>query len=65
MAKHPLKPGTPAPTSGLYINPDTKTEVTSVQGQPLPPTPHQGQGYVLKDPAIHKVPTGHNHKKPR
>jgi hypothetical protein len=56
MAKVPLKPGTPAPQSGLYWNSSTKTEVTTVKGQPLPPTPKPGQGYELKDPAIHKRP---------
>ncbi len=56
MGKPPLKPGTPAPQSGLYWNPATHTEVTVVEGKPLPPTPKHGQGYILKDPAIHKRP---------
>lgn len=49
-----LKPGTPAPKSGQYQNPKTGTEVTGVQGKPLPPTPRPGQGYVLVDPTKHK-----------
>lgn len=49
-----LKPGTPAPKSGQYKNPGTDTEVTGVQGRPLPPTPRPGQGYTLVDPTKHK-----------
>ena len=48
------KPGTPAPKSGQYKNPGTGTEVTGVQGKPLPPTPRPGQGYTLVDPTKHK-----------
>jgi hypothetical protein len=62
MAQKPIKPGTPAPQSGLYWNPTTQTEATVVQGEPMPPTPHKGQGYVLKVPAIHKVPPGSGKK---
>lgn len=39
-----LKPGTPAPKSGQYQNPKTGTEVTGVQGKPLPPTPPPVRG---------------------
>jgi hypothetical protein len=53
MAKN-LKPGTPTPTSGQYKVPGSKTEITSTQGNPLPPTPKSGQGYVLVDPTKHK-----------
>ncbi|WP_208458369.1 hypothetical protein [Burkholderia vietnamiensis] len=49
-----LKPGTPAPSSGLYRNNVTRTEVTGVKGRPLPPTPGRHQTYTLVDPAKHK-----------
>jgi hypothetical protein len=49
-----LKPGTPAPKSGQYLNPKTGTEITGVKGKPLPPTPDSGQGYVLVDQIKHK-----------
>lgn len=49
-----LKPGSPAPASGQYKNPSTGTEVTSIKGRPLPPTPGAGQGYKLVDPTKHK-----------
>jgi len=48
-----LKPGTPAPKSGQYLNPKTKTEVTGVKGKPLPPVnasrilTHRGCGKKL------------------
>lgn len=50
----PLKPGTPAPNSGQYeqVGPrggKTGHEVTSVQGNVLPPTQKPGQKYVLVD----------------
>lgn len=53
MAKR-LTPGTPAPRSGQYRNTTTGTEVTTVKGEPLPPTPKSGQGYVLVDPTKHQ-----------
>lgn len=49
-----LTPGTPAPKSGQYLNPVTKTEVTAVKGKPLPATPKPKQGYVLVDKTKHK-----------
>ena len=54
MAQKPLPPGTPAPRSGQYRNTGTGNEVTTVRGEPLPPTPRPGQGYVLVDPTKHK-----------
>lgn len=61
MNKKPvvLKPGTVTPTSGQYavVGPrggKLGTEVTSVQGKPLPPVQKPGQGYVLVDPTVHK-----------
>lgn len=55
----PLTPGKVTPTSGQYevIEPKggkTGTEVTSVQGKPLPPTPKPGQKFVLVDKTKHK-----------
>lgn len=55
MAKGKLSPGTPAPRSGQYVNPTTRTEVTATRGNPLPPTPKPGQGYTLVDPTKHKT----------
>lgn len=59
MSKGNLKPGQPTPKSGQYgvTGPrggKTGTEVTSVKGKPLPPTPKPGQGYTLVDPTKHK-----------
>ena len=61
MAKKqaPLKPGQITPTSGQYGIVGTrggkpKTEITAVEGKPLPPTPKPGQGYVLVDKTKHK-----------
>jgi len=50
-----LKPGDKAPRSGQYeiVGPrggHTGEERTSTRGNPLPPTPQPGQGYVLVDP---------------
>jgi len=58
MSKKPttnLTPGTPTPASGQYgiVGPrggQTGRERTSVQGEPLPPTPKPGQTYTLVDP---------------
>lgn len=55
----PLKPGQPAPQSGIYnqVGPRggaTGEQVVSTQNKPLPPTPKPGQGYVLVDPAHHQ-----------
>jgi hypothetical protein len=54
----PIKPGTPAKSSGQYelVGPrggHTGREVTTVKGEPLPPTPSAGMGYVLVDPTKH------------
>ncbi len=49
-----IRPGTPAPESGQYKIPGSKTEITAVQNKPLPPTPKPGQGYVLVDLTKHK-----------
>jgi len=47
-------PGSKAPASGQYeiVGPrggSTGVERTVVRGEPLPPTPHAGQAYVLVD----------------
>ena len=53
-----LKPGQTAPTSGQYqkIGPrgGRGPEVTSVKGEPLPPTQTPGSTYKLVDPTKHK-----------
>ena len=55
MSKPTYKPGQTAPRSGQYgvLGPrggDTGREVTVVRGEPLPPTPKPGMGYVMNDP---------------
>ncbi|MBC7946277.1 MAG: hypothetical protein H7Y42_00245 [Chitinophagaceae bacterium] len=50
----PLKPGSKAPASGQYEiigsrGSHTGTERTVTRGEPLPPTPKPGQGYVIAD----------------
>ena len=61
MAKKPTvqRPGQVTPTSGQYqiVGPKggkTGSEITSVEGKPLPPTPKPGQVYVLVDKTKHK-----------
>lgn len=53
-----LKPGQTAPKSGQYqqIGPrgGHGPEVTSVKGEPLPPTPKSGSTYTLVDPTKNK-----------
>jgi len=53
-----LKPGQSAPRSGQYqqIGPrgGRGPEVTSVRGEPLPPTTTPGSTYRLVDPTKHK-----------
>jgi len=53
-----LKPGQTAPKSGQYqkIGPrgGLGPEVTSVKGEPLPPTPTPGSTYTLVDPTKNK-----------
>lgn len=47
-----LRPGTPAPVSGIYQTPAGQ-QVVSTQGHPLPPGP-KGTTYKPVDPAKHK-----------
>lgn len=47
-------PGQKADNSGQYRNTTTKTEVTVVKNEPLPPTPKPGQKYILVDKTKHK-----------
>jgi hypothetical protein len=53
-----LKPGQTAPASGQYQKVGPRggkgAEVTSVKGEPLPPTPVKGTTYTLVDPTKHK-----------
>ena len=56
-----LRPGQPAPQSGIYnmTGPrggKTNEQVVSTQHNPLPPTPKPGQGYQLAKPAHHQPP---------
>lgn len=51
----PMKPGTKAPSSGQVeiVGPRggrTHSERTTTKGNPLPPTPKPGQGYIMVDP---------------
>lgn len=54
------KPGTPAPKSGQYkpVGPRGgnagSTEITAIQGKPLPPSDKPGQAWQLVDPTKHK-----------
>lgn len=53
-----LKPGNEAPKSGQYVEIGPRggkgREVTSVKGEPLPPTTQQGASYKLVDPTKNK-----------
>ena len=53
-SKRTFKPGEKARTSGQYRNTGTRREVTVTRGEPFPPTPRKGQGYILVDPTKHK-----------
>jgi hypothetical protein len=57
------KPGQNAPASGQYgirgpRGGDTGKEVTSVRGEPLPPTSKPGQTYVINDRSKNKSGQG-------
>jgi hypothetical protein len=54
MATKPLKPGSLAPYSGQAKNNTTRTEVTVVKGEPMPPTRKSGQTYTMVDRTKHK-----------
>jgi len=53
-----LKPGQTVPISGIYQEYGPRgglgTQVTSVKGEPLPPTATKGGTYGLATPAKHK-----------
>lgn len=49
------RPGDIVPVSGQYQNTTTGFEVTLVRGEKFPPTPAQGQMYVLVDKTRHKT----------
>lgn len=55
-----IKPGTPAPASGQYVQVGPRggnassTEITAVQGKPLPPTDRPGQQWHMVDATKHK-----------
>lgn len=48
------KPGTPAPASGQYRPTGGGSEITAIEGRPLPPTPKPGQEWNLVDRTRHK-----------
>ena len=54
------KPGTPAPASGQYVQVGPRggttgsSEITAIQGKPLPPTDRPGQQWKITDPTKHK-----------
>lgn len=56
--KSGFKPGETAPNSGQYqqIGPrgGKGREVTTVKGEPLPPTTQKGSSYTLVDPTKNK-----------
>jgi hypothetical protein len=59
MAKGILKPGQDAPKSGQYeiVGPrggKTGEERTVTKGEPLPPTPEKGMGFILVDETKHR-----------
>ncbi|MCC7389444.1 MAG: YjzC family protein [Phycisphaerales bacterium] len=53
-----LKPGNQAPKSGQYQEVGPRggkgREVTTVKGEPLPPTTQKGASYTLVDPTKNK-----------
>lgn len=57
-----LKPGTKAPHSGQYQQVGPRggkgKEVTTVKGEPLPPTPSKGATYTLVDRTKNKSGRG-------
>ena len=59
MSNDRFKPGEEVPISGIYdiVGPrggKIGTQVTSVEGEPFPPTPEAGQGFELDVPTRHK-----------
>lgn len=58
-----MKPGEKAPASGQYeiVGPrggKTGEERTVTKGEPLPPTPEKGQGYIITDRTKNKSGRG-------
>jgi hypothetical protein len=55
------KPGIPAPASGQYVQVGPRggnassSEITAVQGKPMPPTSRPGQQWQMVDPTKHKA----------
>lgn len=58
MAKHIFRPGQIASTSGQYVYVGPRggisgKEVTVVKGEPFPPSPKPGMGFMLSDKTRH------------
>lgn len=62
MSKNTLNPGQKAPKSGQFQEVGPRggrgREVTSVRGEPLPPTTAPNRHYVLVDPTKNKSGRG-------
>lgn len=58
VAQKPLKPGTPAPTSGQYKPKGGGNEVTVPKGHRLPPGPKKGTDWINVDPTKNKSGRG-------
>jgi len=54
MSKNTVKTGEIVPKSGQYKPEGSKTEVTFVQGNKVPPTPKGATKFTLVDPTKHK-----------
>jgi len=58
MSGKPVKPGTPAPSSGQYRPVGGGPEVTVPKGHRLPPSPRPGKSWVNVDPTKNKSGRG-------
>lgn len=56
MGNTKFKPGEKEHPSGQFQEPGKKTEITSTQGKPLPPTSKPNKNWALVDPTKHKPP---------
>lgn len=63
MSKQPMRSGTTAPRSGQWgivgqRGGNTGQERTVTKGEPFPPTPKAGQGYVMNNPTKNNAGKG-------